>query len=107
MSDAPRILRDIPLGSHGDRGRLLMVSPDAAGRYRFVFYRGTNERARSAVGGCPMPELRDLHDRRQDVERRTSGHADLLYAVALALDLPAGDSEPRRIVRYLEAFPPA
>ena len=102
---APRVLRDIPLGAEGRRGRLLMVSPDGAGRFRFVFYRGTNDRARQAVAGEPLEGLRDLHDRRQDVERRSSVSADLRDAIARALDLPLGDREPARIAGYLEAFP--
>ena len=106
-SAAPAVLRDIPLGADGARGRLLMVSRDDAGRHRFVYYRGTCTAARVAVAGCPLEGLRDLHERRHDVERRTSKHPDLLHAVAAALDLPPMDTEPRRIVAYLEAFPPA
>lgn len=103
----PAVLRDIPLGARGDRGRLLWITPDAAGRHRFVFYRGTNQLAKTAVGGTLLVELRALFDRRNDVERRAGQHVELDYAIGGALDLPPTDTEVRRIAGYLQAFPPA
>jgi hypothetical protein len=105
-TDKPFVLRDIPLGSEGLRGRLLLVSGSDAAPWRFVFYRGTCTAARAAVAGCALEGLRDLHERRQDVERRAGQSSDLDYALGLALDLPAIDTEVGRVAAYLEAFPP-
>lgn len=103
MSDVPAVLRDMPMGTQGTRGRLLWVTPDDSGNYRFVFYRGCTMGARAAVAGCPVDELRDLFDRRQDVERRQGKSTDLDYAVGLALDIPTADPDVRRIIDYLAA----
>ncbi len=100
----PAILRDLPMGTQGTRGRLLMVAPGPlSGDHRFVFYRGSNMSARAAVAGCPLGELKAMHERRSDVERRTGRSSDLGHAIALALDLPGVDAEVARIVRYIEA----
>lgn len=102
VREAPTVLRDMPMGPDGLKGRLLMIDP-GCGRYAFVFYRGTKQSARKAIAACKVDELRDLFDRRQDVERRAGISPERDYALGKALDLPMIDEEVRRVAAYLDA----
>lgn len=100
----PTIVRDMPLGRDGRRGRLLYISADEHGRHRLLLYRGTNEAARRRVARAAAAELRELHERSPDVERRAGVHEDLEAAVATAIDMPLFDQEVRSLTAYLEAL---
>lgn len=93
-----RLLRDVPIGR---RGRLLVFDRDEQGRFVLVYYRGTNPDATALVLARDVEMLRDLFDRRQDVERRVGQRPDLRSAVATALDLPLVDRECVRVTEYL------
>ncbi len=99
---APRLLRDLPLGADGLRGRLLVLEREhLTRRFQLVYYRGTSPQAKQAVAAAQVSALRELYDGRADVERRQGRSTDLVSAVAAALDLPWADRVVRRTAELI------